>query len=198
MTVHIVDDDEAIRDSLSLLLRSSGLAVTLWPSGEAFLAGWRADLPGCILLDMRMSGMSGREVFAALRSRSARQPVVFLTGHGDIALAVECLKEGAADFIEKPFCPADLVERIRAVLARAKAQAEVESEAAALRAGLASLSPREAEVLAMLVEGWQNKEIADRLAITIRTVEAHRARVLEKTGARNAVDLARRMGRLRG
>lgn len=195
MIVHIVDDDEAIRDSLRWLFASRGVTAVLWPSGEAFLEAWHPALDGCILLDMRMTGITGGDVFAELRRRGAVQPVIFLTGHGDIALAVECLKLGAVDFIEKPFNSNDLVDRVLAALSRAKAQRDMVAARERLHAARAQLSPRESEVMEMMVAGLQNKEIADRLSITIRTVEVHRARVLDKMQARNAVDLARMIAR---
>ncbi|MDR0252359.1 MAG: response regulator [Brucellaceae bacterium] len=191
MTVHIVDDDEAIRDSLSWLFRSRGVGVVTWPSGEAFLNGWSPDLQGCILLDMRMGGMSGLEVFDRLISLHARQPVIFLTGHGDIPLAVECLKQGAADFLEKPFNDNNLVDRVLAALNKAKERASTDRQRDELRRKRAQLSPRENEVLSMILEGLLNKQIADRLDITVRTVEVHRAHIMEKMDARNAVELAR-------
>ncbi|WP_439271959.1 response regulator transcription factor [Pseudochrobactrum sp. HB0163] len=191
MTVHIVDDDEAIRDSLSWLFRSRGVGVTTWPSGEAFLQAWSPDMHGCILLDMRMDGMSGLEVFDRLISLHARQPVIFLTGHGDIPLAVECLKQGAADFLEKPFNDNNLVDRVLDALSKAKERAASDRQREALRRKRAQLSPRENEVLSMILEGLLNKQIADRLDITVRTVEVHRAHIMEKMNARNAVELAR-------
>lgn len=193
MSVHIVDDDEAIRDSLSWLFRSRGVVAVAWPSGEAFLEAWSPEMPGCILLDMRMQGLSGLEVFDHLLRNKARQPVVFLTGHGDIPLAVECLKQGAADFLEKPFNDNDLVDRVLAVLEAARARAINDRRQDELRARYNNLSPREREVLDMVLEGLLNKQIAERLEITMRTVEVHRARVLEKIGARNAVELTRWM-----
>lgn len=191
MTVHIVDDDEAIRDSLSWLFRSRGVGVVTWPSGEAFLKNWSPDLQGCILLDMRMGGMSGLEVFDKLISLHARQPVIFLTGHGDIPLAVECLKQGAADFLEKPFNDNNLVDRVLDALNKAKERAASDRQRDELRRKRAQLSPRENEVLSMILQGLLNKQIADRLDITVRTVEVHRANILEKMNARNAVELAR-------
>ena len=191
MTVHIVDDDEAIRDSLSWLFRSRGVGVVTWPSGEAFLKDWTPDLQGCILLDMRMEGMSGLEVFDRLISLQARQPVIFLTGHGDIPLAVECLKQGAADFLEKPFNDNNLVDRVLDALHKAKERAASDRQRDELRRKRAQLSPRENEVLSMILEGLLNKQIADRLDITVRTVEVHRAHIMEKMDARNAVELAR-------
>lgn len=193
MSVHIVDDDEAIRDLLSWLFRSRGVVAVAWPSGEAFLEAWSPEMPGCILLDMRMQGLSGLEVFDHLLRNKARQPVVFLTGHGDIPLAVECLKQGAADFLEKPFNDNDLVDRVLAVLEAARARAINDRRQDELRARYNNLSPREREVLDMVLEGLLNKQIAERLEITMRTVEVHRARVLEKIGARNAVELTRWM-----
>lgn len=191
MTVHIVDDDEAIRDSLSWLFRSRGVGVVTWPSGEAFLKNWSPDLQGCILLDMRMGGMSGLEVFDKLISLHARQPVIFLTGHGDIPLAVECLKQGAADFLEKPFNDNNLVDRVLDALNKAKERAASDRQRDELRRKRAQLSPRENEVLSMILAGLLNKQIADKLDITVRTVEVHRANILEKMNARNAVELAR-------
>lgn len=191
MTVHIVDDDEAIRDSLSWLFRSRGVGVVTWPSGEDFLKDWTPDLQGCILLDMRMEGMSGLEVFDKLISLQARQPVIFLTGHGDIPLAVECLKQGAADFLEKPFNDNNLVDRVLDALHKAKERAASDRQRDELRRKRAQLSPRENEVLSMILEGLLNKQIADKLDITVRTVEVHRAHIMEKMDARNAVELAR-------
>ncbi|MDR2310376.1 MAG: response regulator [Brucellaceae bacterium] len=191
MTVHIVDDDEAIRDSLSWLFRSRGVGVVTWPSGEDFLKDWTPDLQGCILLDMRMDGMSGLEVFDRLSSLQARQPVIFLTGHGDIPLAVECLKQGAADFLEKPFNDNNLVDRVLDALHKAKERAASDRQRDELRRKRAQLSPRENEVLSMILEGLLNKQIADKLDITVRTIEVHRAHIMEKMDARNAVELAR-------
>ena len=191
MTVHIVDDDEAIRDSLSWLFRSRGVGVVTWPSGEDFLKDWTPDLQGCILLDMRMDGMSGLEVFDRLISLQARQPVIFLTGHGDIPLAVECLKQGAADFLEKPFNDNNLVDRVLEALHKAKERAASDRQRDELRRKRAQLSPRENEVLSMILEGLLNKQIADKLDITVRTIEVHRAHIMEKMDARNAVELAR-------
>ena len=191
MTVHIVDDDEAIRDSLSWLFRSRGVGVVTWPSGEDFLKDWTPDLQGCILLDMRMDGMSGLEVFDRLISLQTRQPVIFLTGHGDIPLAVECLKQGAADFLEKPFNDNNLVDRVLDALHKAKERAASDRQRDELRRKRAQLSPRENEVLSMILEGLLNKQIADKLDITVRTIEVHRAHIMEKMDARNAVELAR-------
>jgi two-component system response regulator DctR len=189
--VHIIDDDEAIRDALSWLLGSRGVAVQTWESAESFLTAYRADLRGCLLLDIRMGGMSGLELFDRLRAQACTLPVIFLTGHADVPMAVSALKRGARDFVEKPFNDNDLVDRLlEALAAEAEAHARSASKADRLTR-LATLSSRERQVMDLILEGLMNKVIADRLGISMRTVEVHRARVLEKMGAKTAVDLAR-------
>lgn len=189
--VHIIDDDEAIRDALSWLLSSRGVAVQTWESAESFLAEYRADVRGCLLLDIRMGGMSGLELFDRLRAQACTLPVIFLTGHADVPMAVAALKQGARDFVEKPFNDNDLVDRLlEALAAEAEAHARSASKADRLTR-LATLSSRERQVMDLILEGLMNKVIADRLGISMRTVEVHRARVLEKMGAKTAVDLAR-------
>ncbi|MBL8572127.1 MAG: response regulator transcription factor [Hyphomicrobiaceae bacterium] len=197
--VMIVDDDPAIRDSLVFLFRSRGVAATAWDSAEAFLASGHAERTGCLVLDVRMEGMSGLQLFDRLQAFEVRPEVVFLTGHADVPMAVEALKKGAADFVEKPFNTNELVDRVLAVLERLKARlAERSAEGEERRRReerLSCLSPREREVLDRVVTGAPNKVIAHDLGITERTVEVHRARVLEKMKVRNAVELARLMGR---
>jgi two-component system response regulator DctR len=189
--VHIIDDDEAIRDALSWLLGSRGVAVQTWESAESFLSAYRADVRGCLLLDIRMGGMSGLELFDRLRAQACTLPVIFLTGHADVPMAVSALKRGARDFVEKPFNDNDLVDRLlEALAAEAEAHARSASKADRLTR-LATLSSRERQVMDLILEGLMNKVIADRLGISMRTVEVHRARVLEKMGAKTAVDLAR-------
>ena len=189
--VHIIDDDEAIRDALSWLLGSRGVAVQTWESAESFLSTYRADVRGCLLLDIRMGGMSGLELFDRLRAQACALPVIFLTGHADVPMAVSALKRGARDFVEKPFNDNDLVDRLlEALAAEAEAHARSASKADRLTR-LATLSSRERQVMDLILEGLMNKVIADRLGISMRTVEVHRARVLEKMGAKTAVDLAR-------
>ncbi|KJV10000.1 histidine kinase [Elstera litoralis] len=189
--VHIIDDDEAIRDALSWLLGSRGVAVQAWESAESFLEAYRSDLRGCLLLDIRMGGMSGLELFDRLRDHACALPVIFLTGHADVPMAVAALKRGARDFVEKPFNDNDLVDRLLEALA-AEAEAYARSASKADRqTRLATLSSRERQVMDLILEGLMNKVIADRLGISMRTVEVHRARVLEKMGAKTAVDLAR-------
>ncbi|MGR7949419.1 response regulator transcription factor [Alcaligenes sp. RM2] len=189
--VHIVDDDPAIRDALSWLFSTRQVNTELWDSGEAFLNALSPETQGCILLDIRMDGLSGLEVFEQLRERQSRLPVIFLTGHGDLPLAVTALKQGAADFIEKPFNDNDLVDRVLDVLRSYEASQEERDNEQALEERLDTLSQREREVLALALEGRLNKQIAQDLSITMRTVEVHRARALEKMQARTLIELAR-------
>ena len=187
---HIVDDDEAIRDALTWLLRTRNVAARAWDSAEAFLAGWQADFHGCIVLDIRMKEMSGLECFDVLLERNNSMPVIFLTGHGDVPMAVSTLKKGAFDFLEKPFDDNALVDVvIRAMEADARRQASQETQAT-VAGRLAQLTPREQEVMQLVLAGKFNKVIADELNISMRTVEVHRSRVFEKMGVRSAVELA--------
>lgn len=200
LVVHIVDDEEALRDSLGFLFASRGIAAETWPSGEAFLAGWPQPNCGCIILDVRMGGLSGPQVLDELvqcEGRSAAlPPVIFLTGHADVPLVVQSLKGGAFDFLEKPFNDNQIVDlALRAMdLHRSRA---VESESRqTIAARFATLSAREVEVMSLVLEGKLNKQIADQLGIAIRTVEVHRSRVLQKTGARNSVELVQAKARI--
>lgn len=194
--VHVVDDDAAIRDSLDWLFRSRGLTVRAWESGEAFLAAWTSETRGCIVLDVRMGGMSGLDVLDRLEELGSVLPVVVLTGHGDVPVAVQSLKKGAVDFLEKPFDGAALVERVLAAL-ELEARRHATAAARAVEERLASLSAREREVMDKMLDGLLNKQIADDLGIAMRTVEVHRARILEKFGVRSAVELAGRLADLR-
>ena len=195
LVVHLVDDEEALRDSLAFLFASRGVETRAWPSGEAFLAAWPQPDCGCIILDVRMQGLSGPQVFDLLTeaegSAASLPPVIFLTGHGDVPLAVQSLKSGAFDFLEKPFNDDHIVDLALEAMARHRARRAETLGRADLAARFAALSAREVEVMALILEGQLNKQIADRLGIAQRTVEVHRARVLQKTGARNSVELAR-------
>jgi two-component system response regulator DctR len=188
--VHVVDDDDAIRDALSWLLRSRGLAARTWSSAEGFLVDWTEATAGCLVLDVRMGGMSGVELFDRLLARGSRLPVLFLTGHGDVPLAVAALKKGAFDFVEKPFDDNDLVDRILAALSHDDLQRRRRETDATVAARLAALTPREREVMERVLAGDYNKTIADALGIAVRTVEVHRARIFEKMGVRSAVELS--------
>jgi len=189
--VHIVDDDEAIRDALSWLLQSRDVQAETWESAEDFLAAWTPLMAGCLLLDIRMEGMTGLELFDRLRERGCRLPVIFLTGHGDVPIAVSALKKGARDFVEKPFNDNDLVDRVIEALAFDAEQRAREAGQASVTARLATLTQRERQVMDLVVGGKLNKVIADDLGISMRTVEVHRAHVFEKMGVKTAVELAR-------
>jgi two-component system response regulator DctR len=189
-TAYIVDDDEAIRDALSWLFQTRGVEAASWPSGEAFLDAYRMDMTGCIVLDIRMDGMSGLECFDRLQERHCAMPVIFLTGHGDVPIAVAALKKGAYDFLEKPFHDNDLVNIVIKALEHDAAQRVNQASRAGIEARLAELSPREREVMELVLAGKLNKVIAEELRITMRTVEVHRARIFDKMGVRSAVELA--------
>ncbi|CAG0932648.1 MAG: Response regulator protein TmoT [Rhodocyclaceae bacterium] len=187
---HIVDDDEAIRDALTWLFRSRQVDSRAWSSAEAFLADWRENLRGCLVLDLRMEGMSGLQLFDLLCERGSRLPVIFLSGHGDIPLAVAAVKKGAFDFVEKPFNDNVLVDRVIRAMESDAARKEPAPGAAAVQARLAQLTPREREVMERILAGKYNKIIADELDIAMRTVEVHRSRIFEKMGVKSAVELA--------
>jgi two-component system, LuxR family, response regulator DctR len=194
-TVNLVDDDLAIRDSLSWLLHSRAVPARTWESGEAFLAAYSEEMRGCVVLDVRMPGKSGIEIYDELLGRGCRMPVIFLTAHGDVQMAVLALKKGAFDFLEKPFDDHHLVELVLDAMRLDEAlRRKLEAEAS-LTARLAQLTPREREVMQLVVDGDHNKAIASALDITVRTVEVHRARVFEKIGVRSAVELARLLGK---
>jgi FixJ family two-component response regulator len=195
--VYIVDDDEAMRDSLKWLLESRGLKVELYPSGEAFLSAFNVGLRGCLVLDVRMPGMSGMDLYARLKARSSTLPVIFITGHGDVPMAVSALKKGAADFIEKPFSDQDMVRLIESCLKQDRAAAAKRAEKASLAQNMESLTQREREVLGLIVDGKLNKQIADDLGISIKTVEVHRSRVMEKMGANSVAELVQLVLKLR-
>jgi two-component system response regulator DctR len=192
--LHIVDDEEAIRDSLAWLATSRAIPAAAYESGEAFLAmqdrGSALDQKGeCILLDVRMPSMSGVALFDALAARDLTQriPVIFLTGHGDVPMAVDALKRGAFDFFEKPFNDNKLMDRVEEALAASRHACA----AAAIQTRLAALSAREQEVLELILAGNMNKVIADKLNISMRTVEVHRAHIFDKMQVKTAVELAR-------
>ena len=189
-TVFIVDDDEAIRDSLRWMLKSRAIASRSWESAEAFLGDYSDGLHGCLVLDIRMEGMSGLDLFDQLNARGCALPVIFLTGHADVPMAVAALKKGAHDFVEKPFNDNDLVDKIDAALAKAAILRDRSAAAQSLSHRLATLSQREREVMDLVLAGKANKIIADDLRIAMRTVEVHRARVLEKMGVRSAIELS--------
>lgn len=188
-TIHLVDDDEALRDSLVWLLESSGYRVWAFDSAEAFLAAYSPEMTGCVLLDVRMPGISGLELFERLLELHCVMPVLFITGHGDVPMAVNALKKGALDFIEKPFNNQDLLARIEQCLARERIERERLRHDAETARRLDQLTQREREVLELIVAGKLNKQIADVLGISIKTVEVHRARVMEKMAVHSLAEL---------
>lgn len=195
-TVHLVDDEAAVRDALTFLFQSHGLNARSYASGAEFLQALdSAALGGCVLLDVRMEPISGLQVHDELLARACRLPVLFLTGHGDIPMAVEALHKGAFDFIEKPFSDTALVDRVLRALSVAEAQLASASQDGERSARLASLSEREREVMARVAAGKLNKVIADELCISMRTVEVHRARVFAKLEVRSAAELATLLAR---
>ncbi|MFO1422769.1 MAG: response regulator [Candidatus Competibacteraceae bacterium] len=190
-TVFVIDDDQAVREAISLLLRADGLAVTTFASAAAFLESTAVQQPSCLVLDVRMPGMSGLDLQKQLRARGSHIPILFVTGHGDVPMAIRAMKAGAFDFLEKPFQGELLLERVREALAldaRQRARQERRAEAAGR---LALLSPREWEVLDRVAAGQYNKVIAAELGISLSTVEIHRKRVMEKLQAESLSDLIR-------
>jgi FixJ family two-component response regulator len=189
--VFIVDDDDAVRSALRLLIRSVGLQAKAFASADEFLASYDARQPGCLVLDVRMPGMSGLELQQELNKRGATIPVIFITGHGDVPMAVEAMQHGAADFLQKPFGDQDLLDRVRKALANdAEARASM-AVLAVTRQRLESLTPRETEVMRLVTRGKANKVIGAELGVSQRTVEIHRAHVMEKMQARSLAELVR-------
>lgn len=189
--VHVIDDDEAVRHSLAFLFESAGLPVRTYESAPAFLRVAPGLAAGCVLTDVRMPEMDGLALQQRLAELGVRLPVIVMTGHGDVPVAVQALKAGAADFIEKPFDDDALLAAVRAALATSHVEQERGAEAERVSARLASLTPRERQVFDRLVAGQQNKAIARDLGASHRTVEVHRARVMEKMGARSLPELVR-------
>jgi FixJ family two-component response regulator len=190
-TVHVVDDDDAVRSSLRLLLKSVGLPTVAHASAHEFLAAWDADQSGCLVLDVRMPGMSGIELQAELNQRGAIIPVIFISGHGDIPMAVEAIQHGAFDFLQKPFRDQDLIDRVQRALASDADHRQLLQQRETLRQRYDSLTPREQEVLQLVTQGKANKVMAGDLGVSQRTVEIHRARVMEKMGAQSLAQLVR-------
>ncbi|HAO34102.1 MAG TPA: response regulator transcription factor [Candidatus Competibacter sp.] len=190
-TVFLIDDDQAVRDAIGLLLQASGLAVETFANAADFLEAGVIQRPGCLLLDVRMPGLSGLDLQKQLRAQGHRVPIIFMTGHGDVPMAIRAMKAGAFDFIEKPFQGQTLLARIREALTldqRERRRQACRDDAAAR---MALLSPREREVLERVAEGQYNKVIAAELGISLSTVEIHRKRVMEKLKADSLSDLIR-------
>ncbi|MBX7200858.1 MAG: response regulator [Rhodospirillaceae bacterium] len=190
-TVFVVDDDPDVRDSLAALLSSAGLNPRVFDSATAFLAQYQAGDSGCLVADIRMPDMDGIALQTELTNRKAGLPVIIVTGHGDVPLAVRAMKAGAMDFIEKPFDDERLLESIQRGLSKAAAEKDSVEATQAIGARIATLTPRELEVLELLIAGHPNKVVGHHLDISPRTVEVHRGRLMDKMQARNLSDLVR-------
>ena len=188
-TIYVVDDDEAVRDSLQWLLEGKGYRVRCFDSAETFLSRYDPREVACMFVDIRMDGMSGLDLQDRLIERKSPLPVVFITGHGDVPMAVETMKKGALDFIQKPFREEDLETLVEKMLDRARAAFAEHQQASTRESLLGKLTNREAQVLERIVAGRLNKQIADDLNISIKTVEAHRANIMEKLNANTVADL---------
>ena len=189
--VHVIDDDPAVRDSLSFLLATAGLTVRTFESAGAFLDAFTTVAPGCIVTDVRMPGMSGIELMTALTKRGVTLPVIVITGHGDVPLAVEAMKLGAIDFLEKPFEDDRLIAMIDTAIRQAEPAAKNEAVAHDIATRIATLSPRERQVMKGLIAGLSNKLIAREYDISPRTIEVYRANVMTKMGANSLSELVR-------
>ena len=188
-TVYVVDDDEAVRDSLQWLLEGKDYRVRCFDSAESFLARYDPREVACLIADIRMGGMTGLELQDKLLERKSPLPIVFITGHGDVPMAVNTMKKGALDFIQKPFNEDDLLSVVERMLDHAREAFAGHQQAASREALLSKLTGRESQVLERIVAGRLNKQIADDLGISIKTVEAHRANIMEKLGANTVADL---------
>ncbi|MCU6496685.1 response regulator [Rugamonas sp. A1-17] len=191
LTVFIVDDDPSVRDALSLLLGVRGYRTAMFASGEAFLQAWQPSWRGCMLIDIRMSGMDGLSLQMELRRRDCRIPVIIMSGHGDVSMARAAFKADAVDFLEKPFDDGKLIAAIDEALARARSVHTEQQRRSRSDSLLSELTPREREVMELVVMGRHNREIGPALGISVRTVEVHKARLMAKLGVDNVADLVR-------
>ncbi len=193
-TIYVVDDEPAVRDALAVVFEMEGFAVTGYESGDAFLEAAKTHPPACVFLDVHMPGRSGLDILKALNADHYPAPIFIISGQGDIPMAVTAIKYGAFDFIEKPFDAAQIVDRVREALAAQARREAGEAHGTGVAAdfpGRDLLTPRELEVLGQITAGASNKEAGRHLGISPRTIEVHRARIMEKLGARNAADLVR-------
>lgn len=189
--VYVVDDEEDVRDAISMLVRSHGLKACAFSSADDFIKDWNPDMPGCLVLDVRMPGQSGLELQEWLVAHAIRVPIIFVSGHGDIPMAVRAVHRGAVDFLQKPFTDSQLLARVHTALELDADQRREDSQTADVRRRLEELTPRELDVLKHLVDGKPNKLIARALDVSPRTVEIHRSRVLQKMGMDNASQVVR-------
>ena len=189
--VYVIDDDDAVRESLELLLDSVDQKTQCFASAQAFLDAFSNDMLGCIVLDIRMPGMNGMELQKELNRQGSILPIIFVTGHGDVPMAVEAMQHGAVDFVQKPYREQELLDKVNQALALDNKQRAVLLEKQAIKQRLATLTARETQVMGELVEGKANKVIAAELGISQRTVEIHRARVMEKMGTHSLAHIVR-------
>lgn len=190
-TVYLVEDDDAVRDSLQMVLESVGYTVAPYSRADAFLEDFSTDMAGCLVLDIRMPGMNGMELQRQLNNRNSILPIIFVTGHGDVPMAVEAMQRGAVDFVQKPYREEELLGKIQqAIAADTENRADLEEKHKIIER-LGELTPREKQVMELMIEGKANKVIAYDLDISQRTVEIHRARVMEKMGVRSLAHLVR-------
>ena len=196
--VFVVDDDPSIRSSLKFLLSSVGLQVESFESAETFLQRKPPDAPSCLVLDVRLRGLSGLDFQHELAARNIRIPIVFVTGHGDIPMSVRAMKAGAIEFLTKPYRDQDLLDAVRIALEQDRARREQERDLTDLQQRFGSLTPREQEVISMVVSGMLNKQIAGELGTAENTVKVHRSRAMEKMNAQSFADLVRMIEKLKG
>jgi two-component system response regulator FixJ len=196
--IYLVDDDNAVRDSLGMLFKSIGVAHEAYASALDFLERYEPKRHACLVADIRMPGLSGLELQQRLNEQGVELPVIFITGHGDVPMAVSAMKSGAADFIQKPFRDQDLIDRIHKALEHDKVRRVTRAEEQAIKARIALLTPREAEVMERVVRGQANKVIAMDLGVSQRTVELHRARVMRKLKMRSLAELVHAIDKIGG
>jgi RNA polymerase sigma factor (sigma-70 family) len=196
--VFVIDDDPSVRSSLRFLISTVGLQVESFDSAESFLQIKPLERPSCLVLDVRLRGLSGLDFQRELAARNIRTPIVFITGHADIAMSVRAMKGGAIEFLTKPFRDQDLLDAIRIALERDRGRREQEKEIAELRQRFDSMTPREQEVISMVVSGMLNKQIAGQLGTAENTVKVHRSRAMEKMRAQSLADLVRMIEKVRG
>jgi two-component system response regulator FixJ len=196
--IYLVDDDEAVRDALGMLFRSIGLRYEAYGSALDFLEHYDSRRPSCLVADVRMPGLSGLELQQRLNEQHKEIPIIFITGHGDVPMAVTAMRSGAADFIQKPFRDQDLIDRIHKALERDRERRKGRAAEDAIRERLALLTPRETEVMQRVARGQANKVIAMDLGVSQRTVELHRARVMKKLRLRSVAELVHAIDRIGG
>jgi len=194
--VFVVDDDPSVRSSLKFLMSSVGLQVESFDSADALLQRKLPDAPSCLVLDVRLRGLSGLDFQRELAARNCHMPIIFITGHGDIPMSVRAMKAGAVEFLTKPFRDQDLLDAVRIALAKDRERCERKKEVSDLKERFNSLTPREQEVISMVVSGMLNKQIADQLGTAENTVKVHRSRAMEKMQAQSVAELVKMLGKL--